>query len=58
MLLEPVFDIVIVPELVIKPLFVTIVVTVTVIPDGIILSAAWAGTIPPSHVEPLFQSPF
>ena len=58
MLLEPAFDIVIVPELVIKPMFVTIVDIVTVIPDGIILSAVWDGTMPPIQVEPVFQSPF
>ena len=35
----------------------TSVVTVTLIPDGIILSSEVPGTTPPTHVEPVFQSP-
>ena len=50
-------DIVIFPELVMVPELTTSLVAVTVIPAGIILLSETPGTMPPTHVDPVFQLP-
>ena len=50
-------ELLIISELVMVPELLIGLDTVTVIPSGIILSSAAAGTTPPLQVLPVFQSP-